>query len=726
MSWSFRSDAETIKVWLELDWPADLDTKQVAMFLQALHSNYASKYMRFIIWADISIIRHYLVVPLENAQNVVNLLNSFLPDVEIAEAEPFRVLASGSLKLTMSTKNRVLDTDQPELVSNVILNALTDLQDYEYIIMEWVLGGKRSPMSIGKLVRQYRSTSFGGRLVESFFRSPKELDSVEHSSMQAKYAMPSWRANMFVAVEAQSRQRSNYLTDRIAHALSSARRPGVALSLGLAIRPRMDTDYKPFFWSLLVNTSELTGLLAWPLGSQSVPGVHRITSRHIALPDDAPESSRILAMSNVSGSDKTLSLNVEDSMMHTHVIGPTGSGKSTLLLNLITQDIQQGYGVVVVDPKGDLITDTLKRIPDHRRDDVVVIDPSDIDCPVGLNPLARHGQSPSLVADGILSIFRGLYGSNFGPRTEDILHAGILTLCSVPGMSLCSLPILYTNAAFRNRLVSKINDPLGLGSFWGWFNSLSEAERNRVLAPLSNKLRALTMRPSMRRVVGQGHPKFDMGEIIYGKKIVLVSLAKGSLGSENSRLFGSLVVAQTLQIMQGRITMPMEKRLPVFVYVDEIQDYIHTDINTVLEQARGYRMSLVLAHQHLGQLPPHIRASVLSNARSRVCFQLTHEDAFVMSRNSSVLTPGDFERLQRYNIYAQLVRNGEVQPWVSGETMPPIEQISNPAVIKVLSRNRYGRNGAEVDAGLVAQIEDNKSEVSDVVIGRKSKAGGES
>ena len=198
------------------------------------------------------------------------------------------------------------------------------------------------------------------------------------------------------------------------------------------------------------------------------------------------------------------------------------------------------------------------------------------------------------------------------------------------------------------------------------------------------------------------------------------------LGTKSSRLFGSLVVAQVLQVIQGRVTMPMEKRLPVFTYVDEMQDYLHTDINTVLEQARGYRMSLTLAHQHLGQLPPHIRASVLSNARSRVCFQLTHEDALVMSRNSSVLTPNDFERLQRYNIYAQLVRGGEVQPWVSGVTMPPIEQISNPAVVRVLSRKRYGRDGAEIDAELVSQIDGSKAEISEFAIGRKSKTGSES
>lgn len=727
MNWRLSKSSDMAYTWYELNWPANLDAKQVATFLRALNSAYVSKGMRFVVRSTTQEIRHFAIVPAQNVQNVLRLLNNFLPEIEAAETEPFDILAPVAFKLKMSTKNRVLNTEQPEIVSNIILTALSNVHTDECIVLEWVLGATRSPVSISSAAMHFETTSHAGILLESFIRSPKQLDGQSHASMQAKHGVPSWRAVLFVGIGVTNSQRGQYLINQMAYALRSAQAPGVGLGLRLTYPVCMDISYKPFFWSL-ININELTGLLAWPLGNQAVHGIQRATNRHLSLPNTIPIGSRILAVSNVAGSNQALTLSPADGLTHTHVIGPTGSGKSTLLLNLIVQDIQQDRGVIAVDPKGDLINDVLKRIPANRRNDVVLIDPSDATCPVGLNPLARRNQPAALIADDILAVFRGLYGSNFGPRTQDILHAGLLTLCSNSGMSLCTLPILYTNPAFRNRLVAKLNDPLGLGSFWSWFNTLSEAERNRVLAPVMNKLRAFLLRPAMRRVIGQGRPKFDMKEIISGKKIVLVNLAKGTLGAETSKLFGSLVISQVWQAIQGRISMPMNERKPIFVYVDEIQDYLHlpTDIGDVLAQSRGYGMGMVLAHQHLAQLPSELRSGVLSNARSRICFQLSHEDALVMSRSSKILSPSDFENLSRYNVYARLVANGQVLPWVSGKTLEPIEQISNPAVVKVLSRNRYGRDGAVVDAELTAQIEGGKVEMPVSVIGRKSKTEAES
>lgn len=719
---SVPSTIPTTKTWYELSWPASLDPKQLTTFLQALHSAYSSSGIRFVILADDSGIKHYIVVPNSNASTISQLLNTFLPEVEAAETVPFELRSGGTFKVKLSTKNRVLNTEQPELVSHVILNTLANLRDGERIIMEWVLGSKRSPRAIHNVAIQHEMTSWFGRWLEAFVRQPKQLNSHSHASMQAKLGVPNWRANMFVGFTAVDYARAKFLINQMAHAINSAQAPGVNLALRWTFPASTEASHIPSFWSLLININELSGLLAWPLGDQPLAGIERATSRHLSVPDNPLYTSRILAVSNMAGSNKTLALSPRDALMHTHVIGPTGAGKSTLLLNLITQDIYQGRGVIVVEPKGDLVNEVLKRIPDNRRNDVVVIDPSDNNFPVGLNPLARHNQPAALIADDILSVFRGLYGTSFGPRSADLIHAGVLTLCSTSGMSLCTLPILYTNPVFRSRLVNKLSDPLGLGSFWGWFNALSDAERNRVLAPVMNKLRAFLLRPSMRQVIGQGTPKFDMGSIVSGKKIVLVNLAKGALGSETSRLFGSLVVSQVWQAIQGRTSMPMDKRLPIFTYVDEVQDYLHlpTDISEVLEQSRSYGMGLILAHQHLGQLPPGLRNSVLTNARSRVCFQLSHEDALVMSHSSKVLEPGDFENLNRYNIYARLVRDGQVLPWASGKTLEPIEAISDPNTLRRLSRYNYGQDVAEVEAELVKQIDGSAFTDTRAAIGRKT------
>jgi hypothetical protein len=288
-------------------------------------------------------------------------------------------------------------------------------------------------------------------------------------------------------------------------------------------------------------------------------------------------------------------------------------------------------------------------------------------------------------------------------------------------MSLCTLPILYTNPAFRWRLVNALHDPLGLGSFWSWFDTISDNERNAVLAPVMNKLRAFLLRPAMRRVIGQGRPKFNMSEVFTNHKILLVNLAKGNIGSEASKLFGSLVVSQIWQAIQARSKLPAASRTPAFVYVDEVQDYLHlpTDISDVLAQSRSYGVGMVLAHQHLGQLPNDLKAGVMSNARSRICFQLSHEDATVMAKSSKILTPNDFENLSRYHVYAKLVANGEVLPWTSGKTLAPSKPISDATALRVMSRTRYGRDSADVETelgGLLVGIEPDRKRT---LIGRK-------
>ena len=332
-----------------------------------------------------------------------------------------------------------------------------------------------------------------------------------------------------------------------------------------------------------------------------------------------------------------------------------------------------------------------------------MLDPSDTSRPVGLNPLARAGKSSALIADDILGVFRKLYGSYFGPRTQDILHAGLLTLMTVPNMSLCALPALYTDAEFRSRLVARTkSDPLGLGSFWQWYEGLSPGERNTAIAPVMNKLRAFLLRPSIRLVMGQGAPKFAISDVFTKRKVLLVNLAKGSLGPEASQLFGSLVVSQVWQAAQGRANIPPERRRPAFVYVDEMQDYLSlpTDIGDVLAQARGYGVGLILAHQNLGQLPRDLKSGIMANARSRVCFQLEHDDAYIMAKRGELLTPGDFEKLPVHHIYAKLVHNGQVSDWMSGETLPPSEPTSDPSVLRQLSRERYGMAASEVEAEL--------------------------
>lgn len=386
-------------------------------------------------------------------------------------------------------------------------------------------------------------------------------------------------------------------------------------------------------------------------------------------------------------------------MRHLHVLGPTGTGKSTLLLNGIVQDIVAGRAVVVIEPKGDLIGDVLHRIPAERVDDVVLIDPSD-ERPVGLNPLAAGPGSPELVADQLLGMFRSLYESSWGPRTNDILGASLLTLARTPNMTLCALPALLGNPRFRQQVVGGLDDPLALEPFWAAYESWSEAERTAAIAPVMNKVRPFLLRPQLRAILGQSRPRFTLRAVLAERKILLVNLAKGAIGGEAAALLGSLIVAQLWSAALSRTTVARERRAPAFIYIDEFQDYLHlpTDLGEALAQARSLGVGFVLAHQSLSQLAPSARSAVLANARSRICFQLAAEDARAVADGG--LPAADFRELPTFEVYAQLVAGGAVQPWCSGRTLPPPPPISTPAAIREASRRNYGVDRRTVDAEL--------------------------
>jgi hypothetical protein len=237
-----------------------------------------------------------------------------------------------------------------------------------------------------------------------------------------------------------------------------------------------------------------------------------------------------------------------------------------------------------------------------------------------------------------------------------------------------------------------------------------------------NKLRQWLLRPSLRAVLGQRQPRFDLRQVFTERKILLVPLRKGVLGPESASLLGSLVVAQLWQVTQERAGIPAERRHPVMVYIDEVQDYLHlpTDLGDALAQARGLGVGFTLAHQFLGQLPAAMRGAVVSNARSKVCFQLAQEDAVQLAKGHPELTPEDFTALGQYQVYASLFARGAVTPYASGITLPPSRPSSDPARIKRLSRERYGRPLDEIEAGFAELLNSHAQSNGDVGRRRRS------
>ena len=246
-------------------------------------------------------------------------------------------------------------------------------------------------------------------------------------------------------------------------------------------------------------------------------------------------------------------------MKHLHLIGPTGVGKSTLITNMVVQEMSQGFGTAVLDPKGDLIQELLDRIPKNRVEDVILLDPTDMYNPVGFNILS--GGNPELVTDQIMGIFHNLYADSWGPRMADILRTSLLTLAETPGMTLVDIPDLLTDDDFRDSVVRKLRDPV-LKSYWRVYGGQSMGERSTAIAPVMNKLRPLLLRRGIRASLGQATSGFDMSHVLSEGKILFVSLSKGMIGEETAALFGSLVIAKLWQAVQGRSAIAPTNRPP--------------------------------------------------------------------------------------------------------------------------------------------------------------------
>jgi hypothetical protein len=707
-------------VWLTLHWPREVSDDQVSAVWRRLP---ALAGWPLIVEAvgRAGQVEHRMAVRDSRHQAVIRQLGLELPGLSLQVDDPRSVSQldqAGELHLT--TRRRPLATGDLALSSRALLAALSLAGKNEALVLQWVLGHPLHPQATPSGNAPLTPESWLGHLANAALGINRPADSEPRRALAAKQGEAGWKACGRMAVQASGRRRQAQLLGQLAGALRLLETPGLRLVASRRRSTGAEQARVPWYWPLRLNALELAAVSAWPVGRTIELPVSAVASRMLPAPRAVPRSGRIVAESAFGQTRRPLALSAQSSLRHTLVIGPTGVGKSTLLLNLITQDLNNGHGVVVIEPKGDLIADVLARVPKERLDDVALLDPLDRDCPVGVNPLAAKGRSPELVADQLLGIFHALYSQHWGPRTQDILGASLLTLAQIPGMTLVAVPVLLTNPNFRRRVLSQINDPVGLSAFWAGFEAWSEAERTVACAPVLNKLRPFLLRPSLRALLGQARPRFDLSEIFTARKVLLVNLAKGQLGPEASVLLGSLIVGQLWQVAQGRSSVPARHRRPVFIYLDEFQDFLRlpVDLADALAQARGLGVALTLAHQHLAQLSSDVRPAVLANAQSKVCFRLSADDARVLATGSQ-LAPEDFSGLGAYECYLQLVADNAVQPWTSGRTLPPSASTSQPAVVRSASRANYGQSRTEVEAAIVTLVNGSRDKSSDDLTPRR-------
>lgn len=456
----------------------------------------------------------------------------------------------------------------------------------------------------------------------------------------------------------------------------------------------------PASGAFLLTAPELAAL--WHLPQVAPHHVETIRSPKLPPPPATPTTGRVIGTATYPGQERLVAITTEDSRRHVHVLGPTGSGKTTLLLNLALEDLEAGRGVAVIDPKGDLIDGILERFPRRRLDEVVLIAPDEADVSIGINPLEwSDPEERDLIAENALSIFKRIYERYWGPRTDDILKAVLLTLLSRPDATICQIPVLLSDARFRKNLIREIDDPIGLAPFWRWFEGLSEAQRAEYSAPLNNKLRDFLVRPRVRRLLCQPRSTVDLASLLDSGGVLLANLSTGRWGDQTAALLGSFLVAKIWQAVRYRARMPEQARRDFSLYVDEFQQFlgIAGPFADALAQARSFRLALTLANQHLGQLPRDIVEALSSNARTRIAFQSGQDDARYLAREFAPLDALALQSLPRFEMAVRLSIDGETSRPFTARTLPPPDAVDPdlPRAVASASRARFGRPAQVID-----------------------------
>ncbi len=325
---------------------------------------------------------------------------------------------------------------------------------------------------------------------------------------------------------------------------------------------------------------------------------------------------------------------------HMSAFGGSGAGKSNMLLDVFMQDVMAGRGCALIDPKGDLFNDVLaamaaipeEQLPALARD-LVIIDPADPASRTAFNPLEVSPQMPaSRQRQEVLSVFRKVWrlDNTQTPRLGLVLRRAV-QLAMENDLTLCHLQRILTDDTFRANLLARSQDE-ALRTFWQYEFPESRSAQTQWTASTLTRLESFLDDPALRRFVGQPKSSFDFREIMDNSRVCLINLAKGALGEETSYLLGGFLLAKLQLAAESRQQIwPEESRRPFYLFVDEFQNYATRSFEELLAEARGYGLSLVMANQNLAQLDEGLRHAVLSNARIRVAFRLSYDDASVLS-----------------------------------------------------------------------------------------------
>ena len=527
-------------------------------------------------------------------------------------------------------------------------------------------------------------------------RVPKYEPDIQKAA-ESKLRMPLKETTLVFKIQAASQQRADELIMQLTSPAAVYGRDG----LNFLVAASQDS------YKLILSAPEVAALWHLPNKACNVPGISWVMDKHVPPPVELSHSTDgiVLGTSSYHGRRIDVHIGDADRVTHINLIGRTRTGKSTLLHNMIHQDIQQGKGVGVIDPHGDLVEDILARsIPQGREDDVVLFDWSESEKVIGLNPLnVPDGVDVATAATQSLAIFRKFFGDAWiDGRMEDTVYACLISLMSVKGSVVLDIPKILLNDEFRHSVIQQVTDFAALDYWQLEYEPAQPKGKLELARPVNTRIRRLYRDKTLRRIVGQAE-SLDFNAILAQGKIFLANM-RGATKLEGDSI-GALLITKFQMAAMSRARQKRSQRLPFYLYIDEVQNFVVTSLPEMLSEAAKYGLNLVIANQFMGQLSSETTKAVLGNVGTNIIFRSGKDEADLFSALiEPTFSRDDLLNLSRYKAIIKTQHQGITLSAFLVNTNPPPQPVQKAAnIVEHItdkSRQKYGKPAVEIDEEL--------------------------
>ncbi len=716
---------------------------------------YGQRHFSFEIIASDGLIRYYAIVPSVLTETVKQAIQSAYPTARIEEKrEPNIFMPEGKVsniagaELTLN-KDYYLPIatyeDTKRDASMAILNALSTVNKGEGATVQilfrpaqknWSATGKTYIENMQKGKKVKTGGAVLGDIVSDVIRAPWEvpkehekseevtITAIKQEEIQAitgKMRYPGFETLIRVIACSDTKPRSEAILGGIVSAFSQFDSPELN---GFKVNPFKDMkklaiDYTFRFFPLkasssILNSVELASIFHLPEQS-SIPSsqVERQLVKQVDGPAKLMTEGTFLGTNEFRGNKKPIYLGEKDRRRHMYVIGQTGMGKSVFLENLAFQDMCDGKGFAFIDPHGDAVEALLKRVPEERIDDVIYFDPADIEHPVGMNmfEFTSEDQKDFIVQEGI-SMLQSLFDPQnqgfFGPRGQHMFRNAALLLMSDPaGATFIDIPQCFTDPEFVKSKLKYVTDK-AVYDYWTkeFPASQKSNDAGEVITWFASKWGPFLSNTIMRNTLGQIKSGFNIREIMDNKKIFLVNLSKGRLGDINANLLGMIFVMKFQQAAMSRQDIPEDQRKDFCLYVDEFQNFATDSFESILSEARKYRLNLIVANQFMTQLTEKIREALLGNVGTIICGRIGVTDAELMVKAfSPTFTAEDLTKTPNFAAVAKVMMFDMPSTPFTINLPPPMGEPNDNLMetLKVYSATKYAKTRSEVEKEIEAR-----------------------